>query len=176
MARIGGRWCYCPATRDWLNVTPAQRAGVLAPTSSDCACCQQSFLPGSWLTSGLFAGLLSERQSGAGFASHVGRPDRKTPMMSSALNNVVETRRGTYLQLWHAKIFCQKCQRSGISRKPWLYGDARLEQQEAIDPWQVDWSTITASNLPSASSRLQAHGTRWGAINSICEFRGHLFA
>ncbi|MGU0171247.1 L,D-transpeptidase family protein [Escherichia coli] len=28
--------------------------------------------------------------------------------------------------------------------------------REAIDPWQVDWSTITASNYRSASSRLQA--------------------
>ncbi len=131
MARIGGRWCYWPGNTCWLNVTPAQRAGVLALNIQRCACCQQSFLPGSWLTFRPIRGLLSERQSGAGFASHCRSPRRKTPMMSSALNNVVVNPPWTYLQLWHAKIFCQKCATIRDSRKPWLYGDARLEQQRS---------------------------------------------
>lgn len=43
----------------------------------------------------------------------VGRPDRKTPMMSSALNNVVVNPRGTFRRRWRVKTFCLNC---GVTR------------------------------------------------------------
>ncbi len=73
---LGADGAIGPATRDWLNVTPAQRAGVLALNIQRLRfAANQSFLPGSWLTfRPIQVGLPSERQSGAGSASHCRSP------------------------------------------------------------------------------------------------------
>jgi murein L,D-transpeptidase YcbB/YkuD len=77
------------STRDWLNVTPAQRAGVLALNIQ-----RLRLLPGK-LSTGIMVNIpeysLVYYLNNQVLASRVivGRPDRKTPMMSSALNNVV---------------------------------------------------------------------------------------
>ena len=79
----------------------------------------------------------------------VGRPDRKTPMMSSALNNVVVNppwnvpptlaRKDILPKLWNDPGYLE---RHGYTvMRGW-------NSKETIDPWQVDWATITASNLP----------------------------
>jgi murein L,D-transpeptidase YcbB/YkuD len=79
----------------------------------------------------------------------VGRPDRKTPMMSSALNNVVVNppwnvpptlaRKDILPKVWNDPGYLE---RHGYTvMRGW-------NSKEAIDPYMVDWSTITASNLP----------------------------
>lgn len=90
MARIGADGAIGPATRDWLNVTPAQRAGVLALNI------QRLRLLPTELSTGIMVNIpaysLVYYQNGNQVLDSrviVGRPDRKTPMMSSALNNVV---------------------------------------------------------------------------------------
>lgn len=82
-----------PSTRDWLNVSPAQRAGVLALNIQ-----RLRLLPGT-LSTGIMVNIpaysLVYYQNGSEVLASrviVGRPDRKTPMMSSALNNVVVNR------------------------------------------------------------------------------------
>lgn len=47
---LGADGAIGPATRDWLNVTPAQRAGVLALNIQRLRLLPTGFLPGSWLT------------------------------------------------------------------------------------------------------------------------------
>ncbi|HAT4392354.1 TPA: L,D-transpeptidase [Citrobacter freundii] len=147
---LGADGAIGPATRDWLNVTPAQRAGVLALNI------QRLRLLPSDLSTGIMVNIpaysLVYYQNGNQLLASrviVGRPDRKTPMMSSALNNVVVNppwnvpptlaRKDILPKLWNDPGYLE---RHGYTvMRGW-------NSKETIDPWQVDWATITASNLP----------------------------
>ncbi|MDA8479225.1 L,D-transpeptidase [Citrobacter sp. Awk 4] len=147
---LGADGSVGPATRDWLNVTPAQRAGVLALNIQ-----RLRLLPGE-LSTGIMVNipaysLVYYQNGNQVLASRVivGRPDRKTPMMSSALNNVVVNppwnvpptlaRKDILPKLWNDPGYLE---RHGYTvMRGW-------NSKQAIDPWQVDWGTITASNLP----------------------------
>lgn len=139
-----------PSTRSWLNVTPAQRAGVLALNIQ-----RLRLLPGT-LSTGIMVNIpaysLVYYQNGSEVLASrviVGRPDRKTPMMSSALNNVVVNppwnvpstlaRKDILPKVWNDPGYLE---RHGYTvMRGW-------NSKEAIDPYMVDWSTITPSNLP----------------------------
>ncbi|HAT4383470.1 TPA: L,D-transpeptidase [Citrobacter freundii] len=147
---LGADGAIGPATRDWLNVTPAQRAGVLALNI------QRLRLLPSDLSTGIMVNipaysLVYYQNGNKVLASRVivGRLDRKTPMMSSALNNVVVNppwnvpptlaRKDILPKLWNDPGYLE---RHGYTvMRGW-------NSKETIDPWQVDWATITASNLP----------------------------
>ena len=147
---LGADGAIGPATRDWLNVTPAQRAGVLALNIQ-----RLRLLPGE-LSTGIMVNipaysLVYYQNGNQVLASRVivGRPDRKTPMMSSALNNVVVNppwnvpptlaRKDILPKVWNDPGYLE---RHGYTvMRGW-------NSKETIDPWQVDWATITASNLP----------------------------
>ena len=147
---LGADGTIGPATRDWLNVTPAQRAGVLALNIQ-----RLRLLPGD-LSTGIMVNipaysLVYYQNGNQVLASRVivGRPDRKTPMMSSALNNVVVNppwnvpptlaRKEILPKVWNDPGYLE---RHGYTvMRGW-------NSKEAIDPWQVDWATITPSNLP----------------------------
>ncbi|XNM48736.1 hypothetical protein ACLK17_05845 [Escherichia coli] len=106
----------------------------------------------------------------------VGRPDRKTPMMSSALNNVVvnppwERTSNSGTQRYSA----ESARRSGYLESHGYTVMRGWNSREAIDPWQVDWSTITASNYRSAPAGSRPTELA-GRYNSICRVRGHLLA
>jgi len=138
------------STRDWLNVTPAQRAGVLALNIQ-----RLRLLPGK-LSTGIMVNipeysLVYYLNGNQVLASRVivGRPDRKTPMMSSALNNVVVNppwnvpptlaRKDILPKVWNDPGYLE---RHGYTvLRGW-------NSKEAIDPTMVDWATITPSNLP----------------------------
>nr|WP_318382144.1 L,D-transpeptidase [uncultured Enterobacter sp.] len=138
------------STRDWLNVSSAQRAGVLALNIQ-----RLRLLPGN-MSTGIMVNipaysLVYYQQGTQVLASRVivGRPDRKTPMMSSALNNVVVNppwnvpptlaRKDILPKVWNDPGYLE---RHGYTvLRGW-------NSNEAIDPWRVDWGTITPSNLP----------------------------
>jgi len=138
------------ATRDWLNVSPAQRAGVLALNIQ-----RLRLLPGK-LSTGIMVNIPAyslvyylDGNQVLDSRVIVGRPDRKTPMMSSALNNVVVN------PPWNVP---STLARKDILPKVWndpgyldRHGYTVLRgwnSNEAINPYHVDWSTITPSNLP----------------------------
>ncbi len=82
---LGADGVIGPATRNWLNMTPAQRAGVLALNIQ-----RLRLLPAE-LSTGIMVNipaysLVYYQNGNQVLASRVivGRPDRKTPMMSSA--------------------------------------------------------------------------------------------
>lgn len=147
---LGADGAIGPATRDWLNVTPAQRAGVLALNIQ-----RLRLLPGE-LSTGIMVNipaysLVYYQNGNQVLASRVivGRPDRKTPMMSSALNNVVVNppwnvpptlaRKDILPKVWNDPGYLE---RHGYTvMRGW-------NSKQTIDPWQVDWATITPSNLP----------------------------
>lgn len=138
------------STRDWLNVTPAQRAGVLALNIQ-----RLRLLPGK-LSTGIMVNipeysLVYYLNGNQVLASRVivGRPDRKTPMMSSTLNNVVVNppwnvpptlaRKDILPKVWNDPGYLE---RHGYTvLRGW-------NSKEAVDPTMVDWATITPSNLP----------------------------
>lgn len=138
------------ATRDWLNVTPAQRAGVLALNIQ-----RLRLLPNK-LSTGIMVNIpeysLVYYLNGNEVLSSrviVGRPDRKTPMMSSALNNVVVNppwnvpptlaRKDILPKVWNDPGYLERHGYTVI--RGW-------NSKETIDPWMVDWATITPANLP----------------------------
>lgn len=147
---LGADGAIGPATREWLNVTPAQRAGVLALNIQ-----RLRLLPGE-LSTGIMVNIpaysLVYYQNGSQVLDSrviVGRPDRKTPMMSSALNNVVVNppwnvpptlaRKDILPKVWNDPGYLERHGYTVI--RGW-------NSKQTIDPWQVDWSTITPSNLP----------------------------
>ncbi|HCU2473920.1 TPA: L,D-transpeptidase [Citrobacter freundii] len=164
---LGADGAIGPATRDWLDVTPAQRAGVLALNI------QRLRLLPSELSTGIMVNipaysLVYYQNGNQVLASRVivGRPDRKTPMMSSALNNVVVNppwnvpptlaRKDILPKLWNDPGYLE---RHGYTvMRGW-------NSKETIDPWQVDWATITASNLPFRFQQAP------GASNSLGRYK-----
>lgn len=139
-----------PSTRDALNLTPAQRAGVLALNIQ-----RLRLLPGT-LTTGIMVNipafsLVYYQNGNEVLASRVivGRPDRKTPMMSSALNNVVVNppwnvpptlaRKDILPKVWNDPGYLER--HNYVVLRGW-------NSKQPIDPWMVDWGTITESNLP----------------------------
>lgn len=138
------------STRDALNVSSAQRAGVLALNIQ-----RLRLLPGK-LSTGIMVNIpaysLVYYQNGSQVLASrviVGRPDRKTPMMSSALNNVVVNppwnvpptlaRKDILPKVWNDPGYLE---RHGYTvLRGW-------NSKETINPYHVDWSTITPSNLP----------------------------
>ncbi|HHU7218136.1 TPA: L,D-transpeptidase, partial [Escherichia coli] len=133
-----------------LNVTPAQRAGVLALNI------QRLRLLPTELSTGIMVNIpaysLVYYQNGNQVLDSrviVGRPDRKTPMMSSALNNVVVNPPWNVPPTLARKDILPKVRNDPGYLESHGYTVMRgWNSREAIDPWQVDWSTITASNLP----------------------------
>ena len=148
---LGADGAIGPATRDWLNVSPAQRAGVLALNIQ-----RLRLLPGN-VSTGIMVNIpaysLVYYQDGNPILDSrviVGRPDRKTPMMSSALNNVVVNppwnvpptlaRKDILPKLWNDPGY--------LERHGYTVLRGWSQNAPVIDPWMVDWNTISPSNLP----------------------------
>lgn len=138
------------STRDWLNISSAQRAGVLALNIQ-----RLRLLPGK-VSTGIMVNipaysLVYYLNGNEALASRVivGRPDRKTPMMSSALNNVVVNPPWNVPPTLARNDILPKLRDDPGYLERHNYTVLRgWNSKEAIDPWRVDWSTITASNLP----------------------------
>ncbi|MRS13704.1 L,D-transpeptidase [Enterobacteriaceae bacterium RIT691] len=138
------------STRDGLNMSPAQRAGVLALNIQ-----RLRLLPGK-LSTGIMVNipaysLVYYLDGNQVLASRVivGRPDRKTPMMSSALNNVVVNPPWNVPPTLARKDILPKVQSNPGYLEQHGYTVIRgWNSKETINPYHVDWSTITASNLP----------------------------
>lgn len=138
------------STRDWLNLSSAQRAGVLALNIQ-----RLRLLPGK-VSTGIMVNipaysLVYYLNGSEALASRVivGRPDRKTPMMSSALNNVVVNPPWNVPPTLARNDILPKLRDDPGYLERHNYTVLRgWNSKETIDPWRVDWSTITASNLP----------------------------
>ncbi|WP_252144936.1 L,D-transpeptidase [Yokenella regensburgei] len=164
---LGADGVIGPSTRDWLNVTPAQRAGVLALNIQ-----RLRLLPGKLSTAimvNIPAFSLEYYQNGDQVLASrviVGRPDRKTPMMSSALNNVVVNppwnvpptlaKKDILPKVWNDPGYLERHNYTVL--RGW-------NSKETINPWHVDWSTITPSNLPFRFQQAP------GATNSLGRYK-----
>lgn len=140
-----------PATRNWLNVSPAQRAALLALNIQ-----RLRLLPDKMETAIMVNipnfSLIYYSGGSEVLASRVivGRPDRKTPLMSSALNNVVLNppwnvpgtlaRKDILPKVWNDPGY--------LDRHGYTVLSGWSRDAEVINPFMVDWATITPSNLP----------------------------
>lgn len=157
-----------PRTREWLNVSPQMRASLLALNIQ-----RLRILPGH-VDTGIMVNIpnysLVYYINGTEVLSSpviVGRPSRKTPLMSSALNNVVVNppwnvpvkliREDIVPKAMHDPSYFQKHGYRVYSG--WSH------DSEAIDPAMIDWSITSPRNFPY---RIQQEP---GTSNSLGRFK-----
>lgn len=155
-------------TREWLNVSPQTRATLLALNIQ-----RLRILPGR-VDNGIMVNIpnysLNYYKNGEQVLSSrviVGRPSRKTPLMSSALNNVVvnppwnvPTSLIRQDILPKARYDSSYFQRHGYTVLSGWNNDA-----EVVDPEMIDWSMISPNHFPY---RLRQEP---GASNSLGRFK-----
>ncbi|PLR49145.1 L,D-transpeptidase [Chimaeribacter arupi] len=155
-------------TREWLNVSPHTRATLLALNIQ-----RLRILPAN-VNTGIMVNipnysLVYYRDGSEVLSSRVivGRPSRKTPLMSSALNNVVVNppwnvpttliRQDIIPKAMHDASYLQT---HGYTVLSGWSNDA-----EVIDPSMIDWSMVSPQNFPYRLRQAP------GATNSLGRYK-----
>lgn len=138
-------------TRDWLNVSPQMRAALLALNI------QRLRLVPDNVTTGIMVNIpnysLSYYQNGTEILSSrviVGQPKRKTPLMSSALYNVVVNPPWNVPTTLVRQDIIPKVIKdpSYLQRNGYTLLSGWSQEAEAIDPSIIDWSMMSAERFP----------------------------
>ncbi|BDH46471.1 L,D-transpeptidase [Salmonella enterica subsp. enterica serovar Choleraesuis] len=138
------------STRYWLNISPAQRAALLALNIQRLRLLPEKVSTGIMVNIPNYS-LTYYVDGNTALASRVivGRPDRKTPLMSSALNNVVVNPPWNVPPTLARKDLLPKVTRDPGYLKSHGYTVMRgWSSQDTIDPYQVNWGNYSANNLP----------------------------
>ncbi len=163
MQGLGADGVIGQSTRDWLNVSSAQRAGVLALNIQRLRSAARQTI--DWYHgeySRVFAGLLPGRQSGAGLAG-----DRRTSGPQDADDEQrAEQRSGQSAVERTAHPGAQEILPKVRNNPGYLeqHGYTVMRgwnSKETIDPYRVDWSTITENNLPFRFQQAPGHVIHW---------------
>lgn len=138
-------------TRNWLNTTPAKRASIMALNIQRLRLTPPMGDTGIWVNIPNFS-LFFYANNNLILDSKVivGRPDRKTPIMSSALNNVVVNPPWNVPTSMTRKDIVPrgKADPSYFSRRGYTIYSGWGNDAEAINPYDIDWQNISASNFP----------------------------
>lgn len=140
-----------PRTREWLNMPPHMRAGLLALNMQRLRLLPDDMHNGIMVNIPNFA--LNYYEQGKTILSSrviVGRPERKTPLMRSALNNVVLN------PPWNAptSLVREDIVPKAKSDPSWLqkHGFTLLSDWSAnaqvIDPNTINWATVNPATFP----------------------------
>lgn len=138
-------------TRDWLNVSPQMRAALLALNIQ-----RLRLLPDN-VNTGILVNIpnysLIYYQDGAERLSSrviVGQPKRKTPLMSSSLNNVVVNPPWNVpTKLTRQDIIPKVIQDPGyLQRHGYTVLSGWSQDSEVIDPTMIDWSMVSPARFP----------------------------
>jgi len=138
-------------TREWLNVSPQQRAALLALNIQ-----RLRLLPDD-MHNGIMVNIpnysLNYYNNGTKVLSSrviVGRPDRKTPLMRSALNNVVlNPPWNVPTNLVRQDIIPKvKQDPTYLYKHGYTLLSGWSADSEVIDPSMIDWSMVSASSFP----------------------------
>ncbi len=155
-------------TREWLNVTPQMRASLLALNIQ-----RLRILPGH-VDTGIMVNIpnysLTYYQNGNEVLSSrviVGRPSRKTPLMSSALNNVVVNPPWNVPTTLVREDIVPKAMRDGsyFQKHGYTVLSGWSNDAEVINPATLDWSMISPRNFPYRIRQAP------GATNSLGRFK-----
>lgn len=138
-------------TRYWLNATPQQRAAIIALNMQRLRSLPDKVETGIMVNIPNYS-LVYYLNGNTALQSRVivGRPDRKTPLMNSALNNVVVNPPWNVPQSLARKDILPKVRQDPgyLERLGYRIFRGWSNEAESVDPWQVDWAMITESNLP----------------------------
>ena len=148
---LGSDGAIGPRTREWLNVTPQMRAALLALNIQRLRLLPDDMHNGIMVNIPNFS--LTYYNNGSKILSSrviVGRPDRKTPLMRSALNNVVlNPPWNVPTTLVRQDIIPKVKQDPGyLYRHGYTLLSGWSADAEVIDPSMIDWSMVSASSFP----------------------------
>ncbi|ANS42183.1 hypothetical protein Q5A_008575 [Serratia inhibens PRI-2C] len=155
-------------TREWLNVSPQTRASLLALNIQ-----RLRILPG-YVDTGIMVNIpnysLTYYQNGNEVLSSrviVGRPSRKTPLMSSALNNVVVNPPWNVPTTLVREDIVPKAMRDGsyFQKHGYTVLSGWSNDAEVINPAMIDWNMVSARNFPYRIRQAP------GATNSLGRFK-----
>jgi murein L,D-transpeptidase YcbB/YkuD len=157
-----------PRTREWLNVSPQLRASLLALNIQ-----RLRLLPDD-MRNGIMVNIpnysLVYYADGNKILSSrviVGRPDRKTPLMRSALNNVVLNPPWNVPTSLVRQDIIPKVKRdpSYLYKHGYTLLSGWSSQAEVIDPSMINWNMVSADNFPYRLRQAP------GAGNSLGRFK-----
>lgn len=152
-------------TREWLNVSPQTRATLLALNIQ-----RLRILPAE-VSTGIMVNIpnysLIYYQNGAEVLTSrviVGSPARKTPLMSSELNNVVVNPPWNVPTKLIREDIVPKAKRdpSYIQRHNYTLFSSWSGDAEVVDPSMIDWSMVTPGNFPYRIRQAPGSGNSLG--------------
>ncbi|WP_193014209.1 MULTISPECIES: L,D-transpeptidase [Gammaproteobacteria] len=138
-------------TRVWLNTTPAQRASIMALNIQRLRLTPAIGDTGIWVNIPDFSlYFYANNELILDSKVIVGRPDRKTPIMSSALNNVVVNPPWNVPTSMTRKDIVPrgKADPSYFSRKGYTIYSGWGNDAYPINPYDIDWQNMSAANFP----------------------------
>lgn len=138
-------------TREWLNVSPQQRATLLALNIQ-----RLRLLPDD-MHNGIMVNIpnysLAYYVNGREILASrviVGRPDRKTPLMRSALNNVVLNPPWNVPTTLIRKDIVPKVKQDPayLYKHGYTLLSGWSSEAQVVDPSMIDWSMVSAASFP----------------------------
>ncbi|WP_036768843.1 L,D-transpeptidase [Photorhabdus australis] len=138
-------------TRDWLNTSPQDRAGLMALNIQ-----RLRIIPGH-VSTGIMVNIPDyslqyylNAQEVLNSKVIVGRPSRKTPIMSNVLNNVViNPPWNVPTNLARKDIAPRGVQDPGyFQRRGYVIFSNWRADANVIDPYTIDWNVVTPANFP----------------------------
>lgn len=157
-----------PRTREWLNVSPQLRASLLALNIQRLRLLPDDMRNGIMVNIANYS--LVYYANGSEILSSrviVGRPDRKTPLMRSALNNVVLNPPWNVPTSLVRQDIIPKVKRDPayLYKHGYTLLSGWSNDAEVIDPSMIDWSMVSAATFPYRVRQAP------GANNSLGRFK-----
>lgn len=157
-----------PRTREWLNVSPQLRASLLALNIQRLRLLPDDMRNGIMVNIANYS-LVYYADGNEILSSRVivGRPDRKTPLMRSALNNVVLNPPWNVPTTLVRQDIIPKVKRDPgyLYKHGYTLLSGWSNDAEVIDPSIIDWSMVSAASFPYRIRQAP------GANNSLGRFK-----
>jgi len=157
-----------PRTREWLNVSPQLRASLLALNIQRLRLLPDDMHNGIMVNIANYS-LKYYLNGNQILASRVivGRPDRKTPLMRSALNNVVLNPPWNVPTTLVRQDIIPKVKRdpSYLYKHNYTLLSGWSNDAEVIDPSMIDWQMVSAASFPYRIRQAP------GATNSLGRYK-----
>lgn len=157
-----------PRTREWLNVSPQLRASLLALNIQRLRLLPDDMHNGIMVNIPNYS-LIYYLNGNQILTSRVivGRPDRKTPLMRSALNNVVLNPPWNVPTTLVRKDIVPKVKQDPayLYKHNYTLLSGWSNDAEVIDPSMIDWSMVSAASFPYRIRQAP------GATNSLGRYK-----
>ncbi|WP_215847180.1 L,D-transpeptidase [Candidatus Pantoea bituminis] len=157
-----------PRTREWLNVSPQMRAALLALNIQRLRLLPDDMHNGIMVNIANYS-LIYYNNGNKILSSRVivGRPDRKTPLMRSALNNVVLNPPWNVPTTLVRQDIIPKVKQDPtyLYKHGYTLLSGWSADAQVMDPSMIDWSMVSASSFPYRLRQAP------GATNSLGRYK-----